>query len=844
MGELEAFYANLYDGSSCPLDSATSMFLDVSRGFPALTDDLRKICEGKLGYSECFSVLETFPKNKTPGNDGLTTEFYLAFWPLFGRLLVDSLNYAFEFGELSNSQKQAIITLVEKKGKDKRMIKNWRPISLINVDAKIASKTLGKRLEKVLPEIIHSNQNAFVKGRSIFDAIRTIDDVMEYTKEKDLSGILVAIDFEKAFDTLNFNFLIRALHKFNFGPSFIQWIRILYKNISSCVMNNGFTTAPFTLSRGVRQGDPLSPYLFIIALETLAIKIRNDDSIKGFNIGEETTKLSLFADDMTCFLRDKESHTSLFAILESFGSCSGLRVNHEKTEIIALGSTILHEKDFNDHKICGIIKILGIYFGYDEKQRNELNFRQTLKSIKKSIHMWKWRNLSILGKIQIIKTFAIPKLMFRVSVIPIPNDLVKEVNSILYTFIWNGKDKVKRCALISDIDQGGLKMLDIESMINARRVICLKKFLEDYPSTWKSFLNSCIFSVGGSLILHCNFDTIKLKTQFPKYYKECFDAWSGLNNSTPVTFNDVMNEIIWNNRFICIDKKSVYRSDLVNLGIIKVGDLITDNNLFLHEDPFVTISPEQRFFIMGLVHSLPSDWKTIIRSSVCNNEKRPIPHTPYVNLNCGFFPISDVTSKQIYNSFLCKKQIPPTAQQKISDKYLDTIINWKKVYSLPFRTTLDSKLREFQYKILNNIVFTNDKLFRFGLSHSPNCTFCNEEPESLEHLLSRCKVSSEFWKEVLSWLKENNIVIESFNEIGLFLGIFEESEDFLLINHVMLLGRYYVYLKKCLGSLPSLRGFIARIWRVYNTELHIARERDKLAIHFRKWEKLVAALYT
>ena len=144
--ELESFYANLYDGSSRPLDPATPTFLEVSRGFPALTDDLRKICEGKLGYSECFSALGTFPKNKTPGNDGLTTEFYLAFWPLFGRLLVDSLNYAFEFGELSNSQKQAIITLVEKKGKDKRMIKNWRPISLINVDAKIASKTLAKRV--------------------------------------------------------------------------------------------------------------------------------------------------------------------------------------------------------------------------------------------------------------------------------------------------------------------------------------------------------------------------------------------------------------------------------------------------------------------------------------------------------------------------------------------------------------------------------------------------------------------------------------------------------------------------------------------------------------------------
>ena len=746
-------------------------------------------------------MLGTFPKNKTPGNDGLTIEFYLAFWPLFGRLLVDSLNYAFDFGELSNSQKQAIITLIEKKGKDKRMIRNWRPISLINVDAKIASKTLAKRLEKVLPEIIHSNQNAFVKGRSIFDAIRT--------KEKDLPGILVAIDFEKAFDTLNLNFLIRTLHKFNFGPSFIQWIRTLYKNVKSCVMNNGFTTGPFTLSRGVRQSDPLSPYLFIIALETLTIKIRNDDSIKEFKIGGETTKLSLFADDMTCFVRDKESYASLFAILESFGSCSGLRVNHEKTEILALGNSILHEEDFNNHRVCEIIKILGVYFGYDEKQRNDLNFRQTLKSIKKSINMWKWRNLSLLGKIQIIKTFAIPKLMFRASVIPISNDLVKEANSIFYNFIWNGKDKVKRCALISDIDKGGLKMLDIESMVSARRVICLKKFLEDYPSTWKSILNSFILPVGGSLVLHCNFDTVKLKTQLPKYYKECFDAWSALNSSTPVTFNDIMNEIIWNNKFICIDNKSVYRNDLVNLGIVKVGDLITDNNLFLHEDPYVPISPEQRFFIMGVVHSLPSDWKTIIRSSVCTNERKPIPCTPYIKLNCGSVPISDVTSKQIYDSFLRKKQIPPTAQQKLTDKYSETSINWEKVYSLPFRTTLDSKLREFQYKILNNIVFTNDKLFRFGLSQSPNCTFCNEEPESIEHLLSRCKVSSEFWKEVLSWLKDNNIIIESLNEIGLFLGNFEKTEDFFIINHILLLGEYYIYVRKCHGSLPSLRGFIA-----------------------------------
>ena len=245
------------------------------------------------------------------------------------------------------------------------MIKNWRPISLINVDAKIISKVLVKRLEKVLPVLIRADQNAFVKGRAIFDAVRTIDDMVDYTKRNNLSGFLVAIDFEKAFDTLNFNFLIRTLHKFNFFPSFIHWIRVRYNNVSSFGMNNGFTTAPFMLGRWVRQGDPLSPYLFIIALEILAEGIRSDSKIQGFRIGEERVKLSLFADDMTCFLRDGDSYITLhvFQVLECFGDCSGLKVNHEKTEMLALGNNTIQDTTFAKHKVCEVIKILGVYFG-------------------------------------------------------------------------------------------------------------------------------------------------------------------------------------------------------------------------------------------------------------------------------------------------------------------------------------------------------------------------------------------------------------------------------------------------------------------------------------------------
>ena len=133
--------------------------------------------------------------------------------------------------------------------------------------------SLALRLVKILPEIIQADQYAYIKGRTIFDAIPTIDDIMEYTKIQQLSGLMVAVDFEKAFDSLSWSFLFRALRSFNLGESFIRWVSVLYCNVCSCVLNNNFSSQLFDVRRGVRQGDPLSAYLFIIALEVLLVKI-------------------------------------------------------------------------------------------------------------------------------------------------------------------------------------------------------------------------------------------------------------------------------------------------------------------------------------------------------------------------------------------------------------------------------------------------------------------------------------------------------------------------------------------------------------------------------------------
>ena len=153
--------------------------------------------------------------------------------------------------------------------KDLGLLKNWRPVSLLNVDYKILTKVIALRLEKILPKIASSSQSGYIKGRFIGESIRLIKDVMDFTKQKELPGIAVFLDFEKAFGSIEWDFLQKCLQTFNFGPQLRRWVSIFYNNITSCVLNNGYASNHFTLERGVRQDCPLSGMLFIIAIEVL-----------------------------------------------------------------------------------------------------------------------------------------------------------------------------------------------------------------------------------------------------------------------------------------------------------------------------------------------------------------------------------------------------------------------------------------------------------------------------------------------------------------------------------------------------------------------------------------------
>ena len=238
---MKSFYSTLYKKRSNKTETDCSNYLKTLN-LPRLADDECRLCEGELTKRECWEALQTMGNNKSPGNDGLSKEFYICFFNEIHSYLLQALNMSLREGQLSSSQRQAVIALIEKKDKDKCFLKNWRPISLINVNAKIASKAIALTIKKVIGNLVHCDQTAYVCKRNIGESVRLINDILEYTDENDIEAILFSADFEKAFDSIEHSFIISTLRAFGFGPDFIQWVKTFFKNVESCVMNNGRST--------------------------------------------------------------------------------------------------------------------------------------------------------------------------------------------------------------------------------------------------------------------------------------------------------------------------------------------------------------------------------------------------------------------------------------------------------------------------------------------------------------------------------------------------------------------------------------------------------------------------
>lgn len=282
-------------------------------------------------------AIQTLRPGKAP--DGLGSEFYKEFQSILLQPMLNICNHSFQSGTLPPSLREAHISLIFKRGKCPEDCASYRPISLLNVDIKILSKVLAKCLESLLPSIIKEDQTGFIKGHYSYNNARRLLNIIQLSEQQQIDGLVLSLDAEKTLDRVKWSYLFRTLNQFGLGDDFIRWVKVLYMEIMAAVLTNGLQSTNFVVKRGSRQGCPLSPLLFAVAIEPLAEAIRRDPFLTGLVVVEKVHKISLYADDVLLFMFNPSgSVPRLIKIIDQYAAISGYKVNFSKSEAMPVGN--------------------------------------------------------------------------------------------------------------------------------------------------------------------------------------------------------------------------------------------------------------------------------------------------------------------------------------------------------------------------------------------------------------------------------------------------------------------------------------------------------------------------
>jgi Endonuclease/Exonuclease/phosphatase family./Reverse transcriptase (RNA-dependent DNA polymerase). len=760
MGELAnhivQFYERLYKKTDSNKE-AIKQFLKASKR--RLTKQSKNMCDAPLTVYEIIQAIQHLRLNTSPGIDGITNEFYKQNIEEMAPILLDIYEDWFKKGELGNSQKMGIICLIYKKG-DREDIQNYRPISLMCCDLKILTSILANRLQNCIQEIIHPDQSGFIRKRSIHDNIRLVTDLMEYTKRKGIIGGVLLLDQFKAFDLMNWDYMKSCVAHFGFGPIFIQWIEILYKDLKSQVIFNGHLTQTFKVERGVRQGDPLSPLLFDLGIEGLANVLRESITLQGIPLPlRDNMKVSMYADDTLVTFSSQADLNEIEAILQRYCIASGAKINKAKSEIILFQSDNTFP-DLKGYTLKEYTKYLGIFIGRNIPPN--LIWEPILKIVKMLISLWNRRNLSIQGRSLVAKTLLLSRFWYAATNQIVPKDVLDEIRKLTYDYIWQGKT-APICHEIASLskERGGLKIMNVDLQIQALLSKWFQQLLSNSPQKWKSIVTWYLGEGENAMnIFKTNFDLSRLKLNLPIFWKEVCKIWTKLNISRinpPQKRIDFLEEPIYRNPLIQLEKGGVL---LKENGIHTLKHLMVRDQLpRIDELNLISLNERVQKVIVQTLSILNYEWVEklqfpslnsdlddidglifiLVDLNLSDNPNPSLTSTP-LDQQFGFLDdqqnkilLNSMTVKHAYNRLLGKqlssfskskktlnrRRLPLLApsQELIPSKW-DRIWNipnllWEPLWLSCFDLQIPNKKKELSWRILHMAIPTLDNISKF-----------------------------------------------------------------------------------------------------------------------------------
>ena len=825
----KSFYQKLYTkGKTTELERSPLNW--VTQHIQRISDETKNKLEEDITFIEIENFLFKTKNNKAPGPDGYSYEFFKIFWEDLKYLMLKTFKEYLDTKKLSDQQKMGVITCLPKQGKDRRHMKNWRPITLLNSTYKIFSGLLANRIKTTLNSIIHNDQKGFVQNRFIGENIRLIHDIMTECYENNIQGTLILVDFEKAFDTLDWSFIHTVFKLSNYGDKILNWIKILQQGSQSMISQNGFFSNAIHLERGCRQGDPVSPYIFVVCAEILGIAIRENKKIEGIEIFGYEHKISQYADDTTLIIKNcKNSLNRVLDTLKFFHGVSGLKVNIEKTKVVQLGKpgdSRMINLDNEKLELTDEFVLLGIQFNRKKLHKiTDENCKLKLPKMKKILRQWKRRKLTLNGKISVFKSLISSMITHILLSLPNPSqEFIKEYEKICKNFLWGEKPpKFRQEILEYPYEMGGLQLHNLERFSSSLKVTWLRRIIST-DSSWTVFalaykIDKCWLF--GNEYIELNRD--KMKNMF---WRDVMDSISLLRAEIrPTRDLDYLCWPLWFDQNVNLPLIQKLQKKNVNMISDVMGEFW---NIMAKEVIEETKGINLNFLEYMAIHHSVSRF-------IQNAEKNLLNIGPFrpILLNTVFSQ-----QKGCQNIYRKTGQYGSKILQEISQKWERDILididigEVKQSIQLFKKTTKNMYLWDIQFKVWHERVATNTRLCHMGIKNSELCAFCQQR-ETNVHAFVDCDRANTFWNEIKIFLQRfgyQNFRLEK-NTI-----IFGEGNMDFFFNIVLIIGKKLIYQKREDRAAYSMIHFENMLDLERNSEETYALHNDTLDIYERKWE--------
>ena len=413
-----------------------------------------------ISKEELMKAIYAGKPHKSPGIDGICLEFYKIAWEVIKNEMLQIMNMMLQNGPIMTDQVQGHIVCIPKKTHPK-VIGDYRPLTLLNVDYKLLARVLAGRLKLVLPDILHPSQHCGTPGNTIFEAAATVRDVIANSAEKRKPTCLVSIDFTSAFDRISHEYMRTILSAHGLDNKSIECIMGLYKNATSEVQINGFRSRFFPIKSSIRQGCPLSMLLFDICINPLLHTL--DEKLTGVKIGRRSTGVAAvaYADDVTVFLSTQDDVQQFQEAIRTYEAASGARVNTAKSKALALGGWD-DSRAIMDIPYCQKIKILGYHFSDKVNNASKETWSNTTSQVRAAAQNAYYRELSLDMRIKYVHDYLLARIWYVAHIFPIPAENLRQLNTTSSWFIWRGEIfRVPLSTLHRGRDEGGYDLVNI-----------------------------------------------------------------------------------------------------------------------------------------------------------------------------------------------------------------------------------------------------------------------------------------------------------------------------------------------------------------------------------------------